>query len=111
MLIAWVIGSWGLFVADGRPIFRNCKTPGAMPQCEVRRSRSGQGGGFGGVGPPGVQRELVLEGVDQGEPARLDDVLGDADGAPDVVGVLALDDHADPGGGAGAGVDDADLVI
>jgi len=32
----------------------------------------------------------VLEGVDQGEPAGLDDVLGDADGAPDGVGVLAL---------------------
>ena len=49
--------------------------------------------------------------VDQGEPARLDDVLGDADRAPDRVVVLALDHDTDAGGGAGAGVDDADLVV
>ena len=35
----------------------------------------------------------------------------DADGAPDVVFVLAFDDHADAGGRGGLGVDHADLVI
>ena len=55
--------------------------------------------------------QFVLETVDQGNPTCLDDVLIDADGAPDVVFVLALDQDADAGGGGGLGVDDADLVI
>ncbi len=55
--------------------------------------------------------KFVLETVEQGNPTCLDDVSIDADGAPDVVFVLAFDQHADAGGGGGFGVDDADLII
>src|SRR5437870_2204384 len=41
-----------------------------------------------------VLEELILETIDQGQPARLNDVLADADGAPDRVLVAPLDDHA-----------------
>jgi hypothetical protein len=47
--------------------------------------------------------EFVFDAVHQRQPRRLDDVLADADGAPDVRAVARLDDHADPGRGAGAG--------
>src|SRR5262245_23584029 len=55
--------------------------------------------------------KLVFDGVDEGEPTGFDDVLADADGAPDVVVVGRFDDHADAGGGAGFAVDDADFVV
>ena len=58
-----------------------------------------------------ILEQLVLERVDQGQPARLDDVLADADRAPDVVAVAPLDHDAHPGGRPGPGVDDAHLVI
>src|SRR5690349_8262921 len=51
--------------------------------------------------------QLVFDGIDEGEPARFDDVLADADRAPDIVVVGGLDDDADAGGSAGLAVDDA----
>ena len=61
--------------------------------------------------PQFVAIQLVFKRVDQRHPTGFDDVLADADGAPDCVRVAAFDDHADAGGGAGFGVDDADLVV
>src|SRR3954470_20206571 len=65
--------------------------------------------------PPSLLRfvlvELVLDGIDQSEPAGFDDVFADADGAPGVVVVRRLDEYADAGGGAGFAVDDADFVV
>src|SRR5262249_39094676 len=58
-----------------------------------------------------VLQELVLEGVGQRQPARLDHVLRDADGAPDVLVVLALNDYAHPRRRPRTGVDRPDLVI
>ena len=55
--------------------------------------------------------ELVFKRVDERQPACLDHVLGDADGPPDLVVILALDHDAHAGGRAGPGVDDADLVV
>src|SRR5579884_1577191 len=63
----------------------------------------------------GVQ-EVVLVGVHQGLPARVDDVSADADGAEQLAGAvasvaLALDDDAHLGCGLVARVDHADLVV
>src|SRR4029450_4335131 len=55
--------------------------------------------------------QLVLDRIDQGEPARLEEVFADADGAPHVVMIGRLDDHADAGGRAGFAVDDAEFVV
>ena len=49
----------------------------------------------------GILEQLVFNGIDQRQPRRLDDVLADADGAPDIGAVARLDDDADAGGGAG----------
>ena len=55
--------------------------------------------------------ELVLDAVDQGLPGGVDDVLRDADRAPEAILVAGLDDDADPGRRTGLGVDHADLVV
>src|SRR5262245_279877 len=55
--------------------------------------------------------ELVFDGVHEGEPTGFDDVLADADGAPDILVVGGFDEDADAGGGAGFAVDDADFVV
>src|SRR5690242_12588285 len=60
---------------------------------------------------PRIFGELVLEGVDEGEPARFDDVLRDADGAPHGFVVLAFDHDPYACRSASPRVDDADLVV
>src|SRR5206468_8658409 len=52
-----------------------------------------------------------LEGVGQGLAAGLDDVLGDADGAPAVAAVQGLDEDAGLGAGGGLGIEDAHLEV
>src|SRR5262245_46169240 len=44
-----------------------------------------------------VLEQLVLDRINQGQPTRLDDVLADADGAPDAGVVARLDHDAHPG--------------
>src|SRR4051794_2966580 len=80
---------------------------GPSPGSHVGLSCCGSGVNLGSR----VFGQLVLDGVGQGQPTGLDDVLRDTDSAPDIVSILALDDDADPGGGPGPGVDDADLVV
>src|SRR5215831_4743751 len=58
-----------------------------------------------------VAAELVLDGVDQGLPGRFDDVVGHAHRAPRLVAVAGGDEHAGPGSGALALVEDANLVV
>src|SRR5207244_9928217 len=58
-----------------------------------------------------VLEQLVFGCVAQGEPARLDDVLADADSPPDGVRVAPLDDDADASGRLRTGVDDAHFII
>src|SRR5690606_32665312 len=55
--------------------------------------------------------DLVLDGVDEGLPGGLDDVLGDADRLPLVLVVGRLDEDARDRGGAVAAVQDAHLVV
>src|SRR5215472_5289043 len=58
-----------------------------------------------------VAAELVLDGVDQSLPGRFDDVVGYAHRAPRLVAVAGGDQHAGPGSGALALVEDANLVV
>src|SRR5262245_7586953 len=55
--------------------------------------------------------ELELQAVDQGLPARLDDVRRDTDGAPVLVLVARLDQHPDQASRALGAAEDADLVV
>src|SRR5262245_940994 len=74
-----------------------------------------------GPGPPRLRRsapaaplvapELVLHGVDQRLPGRLDDVVGHAHRAPRLVAVPGGDEHAGARRGALALVQDAHLVV
>ena len=90
--------------------------PGCLGVCGDRSVRN-SGCRLKGLDGPcladgaGVFGELVFKRVAQGQPACLDDVLGDADGSPDGGVVAALDDDAHTGRRAGAGVDDPDLVV
>ena len=56
-------------------------------------------------------QHAVLDRVDQRLPAGLDDVLADADGAPDLVAVAGVEQHARHGAGALVLVEDAHLVV
>src|SRR5215470_8313332 len=58
-----------------------------------------------------VATKLVLDGVDQGLPGCFDDVVGHAHRAPRLVAVAGGDQHAGPGCGALALVEDAHLVV
>src|SRR5262250_3409063 len=58
-----------------------------------------------------VAAELVLDGVDQGLPGRFDDIVGHAHRSPRLVAVAGGDQHAGPGCGALALVEDANLVV
>lgn len=55
--------------------------------------------------------DVVVEAVDEGFPACVDDVEADADGAPLFFAVGAFDEHACFGGAASFAVDDADFVV
>src|SRR5512133_1869538 len=59
----------------------------------------------------GEAHEFEADGIDQGFPTGFDYVLTDAHGAPTAAMGAPLDQHADVGGGAFVGVEDADLVI
>ena len=61
------------------------------------------------VAPAGEHSRL--ERVDQGVPARLDDVLRDADRAPRVDAVAGVEQHAGDRSGALPLVEDPDLVV
>src|ERR1017187_6106712 len=68
-------------------------------------------GFFDGVVLFGEAHQLQADGVDEGFPTGVDDVLADADGAPTAAVVAPLDEDADIGGRAFAGIEDADFVI
>ena len=51
---------------------------------------------------PFILEQLVFYCVHERQPAGFDDVLADADGAPEVVRVGAFDNHADAGGSPSA---------
>ena len=55
--------------------------------------------------------EFVLDCVDEGHPAGLDDIFADANGSPNIVVVLAFDHDSDAGRSSGFGVDDANTVV
>ena len=56
-------------------------------------------------------RQPVLDRVHQRPPTRLDDVRARADGAPALMLILRVDQHARDGFGAVVAVEDADFVI
>src|SRR5690606_1016032 len=58
-----------------------------------------------------VPAQAVGEGVDQGAPGRLDDVVAHADGDPAGLAVAGLDQHPGDRVGAVALVEDAHLVV
>ena len=58
-----------------------------------------------------LTEQAVFEAVHDGVPARVDDVGGDADGAPTVLGVGAVHDSADLGRRALLAADDADAEV
>ena len=58
-----------------------------------------------------MPQALVLEAVDQGQPAGSDDVVGDADRPPRRLAIGGNDEHAGAGGGSTGAIDDADFVI
>src|ERR1035441_3624014 len=66
---------------------------------------------FDGVIFFGEAHQLQADGVDEGFPTGVDDVFADADGGPTAAVVAPLDEDADMGGGAFAGIEDADFVI
>src|ERR1035441_2965980 len=68
-------------------------------------------GFFDGVVLFGETHELQADGIDEGFPTGVDDVLGDTYGGPTAAVVAPLDEDADIGGGAFAGIEDADFVI
>src|ERR1039457_7390620 len=68
-------------------------------------------GFFDGVVLFGEAHQLQADGVDEGFPTGVDDVLADADGAPTAAVVAPLDEDTDMGGGAFAGIEDAGFVI
>src|ERR1039457_2087887 len=68
-------------------------------------------GFFDGAVLFGKAHQLQADGVDEGFPTGVDDVLADADGGPTAAVVAPLDEDADIGGGTFAGIEDADFVI
>src|ERR1019366_4441179 len=68
-------------------------------------------GFFDGVVFFGEAHQFQADGVDEGFPTGVNDVFRDADGAPTTAVVAPLDEDADIGGGAFAGIEDADFVI
>src|SRR5947207_10835465 len=83
------------------------RPPPTQPLClEPLTLRDG-----GGHPPFFVFEQFVLEAVEQGQPAGLDDVFADPDRTPDRVGIAPFDHHAHLGRGLGTSVDDAHLVI
>src|SRR5262245_51041657 len=94
---------------------RKAKGFNGLPSPRLARSSLSSRDDRGGAGRllklPLIFEEFVLDAVHQRQPARLDHVFADADGAPDVLRIAAFDDHAHAGGGPFAGVDDANLVI
>src|ERR1035438_1901081 len=68
-------------------------------------------GFFDGAVLFGKTHELQADGIDEGFPTGVDDVFADTDGAPTAAVVAPLDEDADIGGGAFAGIEDADFVI
>ena len=80
----------GLLVAEHRPRERDLLAP-ARGRRARRRLRELRGRGAAGR-RPGLLG--VLERVDERLPGRGDDVLGDADRAPDVLAVGGVDQHA-----------------
>src|ERR1035438_1195424 len=68
-------------------------------------------GFFDGAVLFGKTHELQADGIDEGFPTGVDDVFADTDGAPTAAVVAPLDEDADIGGGALAGIEDADFVI
>ena len=91
-----------------------------LPECVLRRADAACGRCRRGVTSLPLTSDLcsfvlaqfVLDAVDQRDPAGFDDVFADADGAPVVPSSSWLSmTTRTRGGGAGLGVDDADLVI
>src|SRR5207245_10425578 len=58
-----------------------------------------------------VAAQLVLDRVDERLPRGLDDVVGDADGAPGLVAIARRDEHASLGGRALRLVQDSHRVV
>src|SRR4029077_8862688 len=59
----------------------------------------------------GEPHQLQADGIHQGLPAGFDHVVGDAHRGPAFAVVAPLDEHADVGGSALAGIEHAHLVI
>src|ERR1035438_4433464 len=68
-------------------------------------------GFFDGVVLFGEAHQLQADGIDEGFPTGVDDVFRDAYGAPTATVVAPFDEDANIGGGAFAGIEDADFVI
>src|SRR5215471_19232096 len=82
----------------------------AAPQLELRTLFRGEGEGST-LALALVATEFVLDGVDEGLPGSLDDVVGHTHRAPRLVAVAGGDEHARPRRGALALVEDAHLVV
>src|ERR1700687_5399471 len=96
----------------------NCWTRGASSSVNggrINRSVSSVGRDRGLTGRSllvlFVLEQLVLDGVHEGFPTGLDDVVIDADGPPRVLAVSAFDDDARLGACAQRGIEDAHLVV
>ena len=101
-----------------RPGLRNGHRLASLARAHQRSfkpSYCGASASAGSVGAaasePRIPGKLVLEGVDEGQPARLDHVLGNAHRPPHRRLISGFDHDAHPRGRARAGVDHADLVI
>src|SRR3954469_5578752 len=61
--------------------------------------------------PLSPDRQLVLHRFAERFPARVDDVLADADGTPDLTAITTFDQHPRPRARAAVALEDTHLVI